>query len=224
MVITMRDHRPRSHSARPVSLAKRLEPVLMVCRKYPRTLSTGRLEKQGKGLRGHQAPRIGICTFVTRRGGRRCRRRRGRGEGLRKRDTRSSKLEERGRAGVESKDCSRFRISRSVGADWPAETLTRMTRGSRAAGDDSPGDGHWWAAICQSSSGIIRDLHAETGPCAAAAQPAFDGGGVLYHTSSLTSMKAARTSHATSTRLSLFHSAGRVSQFPLVTHSRHTLS
>jgi hypothetical protein len=42
--------------------------------------------------------------------------------------------------------------------------LPRMTRGSRAAGDDSLGDGHWWAAICQQSSGIIRPGDAETGP------------------------------------------------------------
>jgi hypothetical protein len=57
-------------------------------------------------------------------------------------------------------------------ADWPAETLTRMTRGFRAAGDDSLGDGHWWAAICQQSSVIIRHGDAETGPWAAAVQPA----------------------------------------------------
>jgi hypothetical protein len=49
-----------------------------------------------------------------------------------------------------------------------------MTRGSRAAGGDSLGDGHWSAAICQQSAGVIRHGEAETGPYAAAAQPAFD--------------------------------------------------
>jgi hypothetical protein len=53
MDITKTDHRPRSHSARPMSLAERLEQIFMLCRKYPRTLKTGRLEKQEEGLRGH---------------------------------------------------------------------------------------------------------------------------------------------------------------------------
>jgi hypothetical protein len=60
-------------------------------------------------------------------------------------------------------------------ADWPAETLARMTRG----GAPEPqvviawGAGHWWAAICQQSSVIIRHGDAETGPWTAAVQPAF---------------------------------------------------
>jgi hypothetical protein len=52
-----------------------------------------------------------------------------RGEGLRKRDTGSSKLEERGRERELESKIERFRFSRSGLADWPAATLTRITRG-----------------------------------------------------------------------------------------------
>jgi hypothetical protein len=45
----MTGHRPRSHSARPVSLAERLEQIFLCCAgKYPRTLKTGLLEKAGR--------------------------------------------------------------------------------------------------------------------------------------------------------------------------------
>lgn len=193
----------------------------MPCRKYPRTLKTRLPEKLEKGVRGHQAPVICTLSHGEEVGGVGEGRRGFEGEGLRKRDARSSKLEER----RERESRARLSSSGSPGedeADWPADTLTRMTRGSRAAGGDSLGDGHWWAAICKQSSGITRQGHAETGPFSCSFPASLSPSGVAYGVWGITSIllqgPAMRRQRAClrSTLLVAF------AQFPLITGSKQS--